>query len=188
MRKKPRVCVDVPLHWKPPVKARMPGEGYPFWKMVKVPPGSRVRLYSLCAELLTYHCHYVSGTYVPCVLADGGACPYHATNGPRLIYQGSLAVWNDSEKEIQIVHLTKAAIRDHPGLDERKDLAGLPVTVGRKNGGLNARQYVLLGDKPAFPVPPEKQIEPTELYKTLLNIWGVELVYKEERKTECREF
>lgn len=175
MRKRPKVTLEVPAQFTLPIKARMPGEGYPFWPRLIVGPLQKKLVMILSRTCWTYYCHHVDRTYFPCFRDDGFPCRYCVVDGPRRVYQGSLAVLDLEERRISMANLTKLALLNCPELEQSSDLAGRSLVIKRGPGGRNARMSALLDTVKRFDLPAEKVIDVTEVQKVQLNIWGVDL-------------
>lgn len=168
--------VEVPRGLLLPSRVKLPGEGYPWWKIVKPEPGVDFERIILSTEIHTYNVHYVRENYVPCYAEQGAACPYHKEGSPRTIHQGALAIMGPENRGTQIVYVTTGAIRGCEALKDGANLVGRKVYLFRQNGGVNSRLFAKVSPEPVAKVRPDRQVTPQELRRMLLHIWGVELV------------
>src|SRR5436853_1992563 len=107
MMPKKKIQVPWPKSHQHPISVRMPGTGFPFWKRIILGPGDSAQVICLSNSVLTYRCHYVGGTYVPCLWDAEGDCPYHGDDSqPRTIYQGSVPVLFAGEARVWLLNIT----------------------------------------------------------------------------------
>src|SRR4051812_3008087 len=95
-----RLRVAAPAGKTLPIRARMPGEGLPYWPRLILGPCEKSYCTLLSDQVWTYYVHHAKKTYVPCFAEDGMPCEHCGPNGPRRVYQGSVPVWRQGSREI----------------------------------------------------------------------------------------
>ncbi len=180
MKPKKKIVMSWPKQHQHPISVRHPGTGYPYWRRLILGPGDKATVISLSHSVLCYHCHYLSGTYVPCLWDCGQDCEHHGQeSSPRYIYQGSLPVLRMGDTKVWLLNPTSSAL--HSGLkplEEREDLLGAMLYIERGPGGRNARMKVRVGDR-AHGAWEGKAIPHAEIWRVQMNVWCVELEPRE---------